>query len=286
MVQQEEFERHLKRAFQSTQTIMREEGTTAYRWYDWSLEEIALSIDMYGSYVCIIDRGMNYRVLPKETLRAMVARVVDLPVQHVFWMQEKQPGKFLPVQAQEVREHNLAYTIDLRTFPNLSFSIDYNRVRLLLLGATKEQVVLNCTQDMAWSYISQVGGAERVLTLAGSQSLNNGESNQTGTGPELEEQLLQYPHMENQEIVPLAAVERESVGFILTMDKWGDEYIPELQERLRVGGYLFIISQYGDSYPLILQRSYGDLREVTGGLIPPGFSKKRFPRRFWLWQKG
>ena len=174
-------EEYLKKDFGK---ILKSQGLEARRWmkntdsdvcrvYDRSLEELELTVDLYGPYARIMDYALDPRNEDEITeIIDIVSRFLYVEREKVIWKErKKREGREQHEKGDEecpviVKENGLLFECELKKYVDTGLFLDMAENRRLLMEMSQNQRVLNLfSYTSSFSVYAAKGGAESVESV-------------------------------------------------------------------------------------------------------------------------
>ena len=174
-------EEYLKKDFGK---ILKSQGLEARRWmkntdsdvcrvYDRSLEELELTVDLYGPYARIMDYALDPRNEDEITeIIDIVSRFLYVEREKVIWKErKKREGREQHEKGDEecpviVKENGLLFECELKKYADTGLFLDMAENRRLLMEMSQNQRVLNLfSYTSSFSVYAAKGGAESVESV-------------------------------------------------------------------------------------------------------------------------
>ena len=174
-------EEYLKKDFGK---ILKSQGLEARRWmkntdsdvcrvYDRSLEDLELTVDLYGPYARIMDYSLDSRKDDEITeIIDIVSRFLYVEREKVIWKErKKREGREQHEKGDEecpviVKENGLLFECELKKYVDTGLFLDMAENRRLLMEMSQNQRVLNLfSYTSSFSVYAAKGGAESVESV-------------------------------------------------------------------------------------------------------------------------
>ncbi len=306
---EKDFGKILKHNALQMRRLMLRNGTDCMRVYDRNLEDLPVTVDLYGPYVRITDYSEDG--LDEDVRRVccdIAARMLYVQADHVvFHQRKKRQGReqheilsdeSLMVQ---VKENGLLFSVDLTRRIDTGLFLDHVETRAMVRDLSAGMSVLNLfAYTGAFSVYAASGGAKRVVSVDMSATYSKWcEDNLRSNGFV----GFQYPCIAEDAWKHIRRAVKEGEKFDLIVfdppsfsnsrkmehdfDVQRDHvrWVRMLNRLLTRDGILLFSTNLG-TFRMDKRSIRGyDVQEITSEVAAPGFSKQRGCTRSWILKK-
>ncbi len=305
-----DFGKQLKKNHLEMRRYFTPRGTDCYRVYDKNIGELPVTVDIYGSFVHILDYRDDTGIggITEETIIDVVSRMLYFEKDRIVYKTRTQrsgglqhgklsdSGDFFTV-----RENGLGFLVNLVDYIDTGLFLDHRRTREMVMESSEGKAVLNLFgYTGSFSVYAAAGGAKIVDTvdLSGNYlkwarrnvELNNlsGENIRFYSEDVLKFLFEAGKNKKKYDIIvldpPTFSNSRKMEG---TFDIQRD-YVSVLNKcisLLNTGGAVFFSTNYKKFHFDPGRINGGVSRDITSSTIDRDFSRKRKPHRCWVIEK-
>ncbi len=263
-----DFGKLLKRNLTELRRFFSDTDSNIGRLYDYNLEALPISVDLWGPYLLI---GGRIESDLKEEIASIASSMAYVPPKKILFPRE---GSGITL---DVKEHGHTYQVELG-WPNAILPLNQSLVRSeILVGALGQKLLVVGARGGGFSVCGAFGGAKSVISSENNQGLRQycirNLSRNSFRGDN-------YP-CSNQTLEEALTTEEKYDLIVIDATGWKGGHLHNLhQSGLRLltkGGHLLFIT---DNQKLNLHT-----KEIGSELIPAGFSTQRFKMRCWISSK-
>jgi 23S rRNA G2069 N7-methylase RlmK/C1962 C5-methylase RlmI len=304
-----DFGKILKKRGLEMRRLMLQSDTDCMRVYDRNLEELAVTVDLYGPWARVTD--YSEEGLEEDEIEAscdVVGRMLYVEAEKViFHRREKRIGRTQhEVQDQEsllvdVKENGLHFTVDLTKRIDTGLFLDHMPTRLLVEQMSPRLKVLNLfSYTGSFSVYAARGGASLVESVDLSSTYSEwAQQNLAKNGfdgvpfpcisGDAREFIMQA--MEAGKVYDLVIFDPPSFSNSRKMEHDFDVqrdhlYFMEMIHTIlsKNGILLFSTNLQRFRMDVAVEKGY-TVKEITKEVLAPGFSKRRASTRTWVLEK-
>ncbi|MGN0905927.1 MAG: class I SAM-dependent methyltransferase, partial [Bullifex sp.] len=295
-----DFARILKNGALEAHRWMNQSDSEVSRIYDRNLDELPITVELYGKYARIVNYGDELSAEMKEEIRDIVSRMVYVESARIIFQERKkrEDGEQHGIMADEavvvdVKENSLTFRCDLTTHVDTGLFLDQVNTRLMVKNNCFGLKVLNLfSYTGSFSVYAAAGGAESVTSVDLSNTYTAvARENLRANGFLSEEK---YPCITSDAgVFVKGAVEKDEKWDLIIFDppsfsnshkmvrpfdirKDAYEWFDMLNKLLKQKGIL-IFSTNLATFSLDRKRLKRSFRitEITGEVLPQGFSRRK-----------
>ena len=285
-------------------------GTNCYRVYDKNIASLALTVDIYGPNIYILDyrEGSEAETPCSEVIIDTAARMLYVKKDMVFYKNRKtrkgiDQHKKLDNSGnlQEVKENDLSFFVNLHDYIDTGLFLDHRKTREMIRTASLGKRVLNLfAYTASFTVYAAKGGAKLIDTVDLSGNYNSwGEKNLLINGFSGKEYI--FHSSDTADYLVKARKERKVYDIIIvdpptfsnsrkmmgTFDIQRDYFslLKACLDLLEKEGYIIFSTNYTQFHfdPGRFQNiQYKNITNIT---IDEDFSKKNKPHRCWSIEK-
>jgi len=304
-----DFGKILKKNGLEMRRLMLQSDTDCMRVYDRNLEDIQVTVDLYGPYARVTD--FSEEGLEEEEIAAVcdvVGRMLYVEADNVvFHRRKKRIGREQHDVLEEegllttVRENGLTFRVDLTKRIDTGLFLDHMPTRLLVEGMSRSMKVLNLfSYTGSFSVYAARGGASSVESVDLSATYSrwaeeNLEENRFSGLPyrciTSDARTYVAEAVDEGRIYDLVILDPPSFSNSRKMEQDFDvqrDYLAMMAEihRLLSKGGILLFSTNLQTFRMDEAALVGyDVVEITKEVLAPGFSVKRATVRTWILTK-
>ena len=295
-----DFARLLKNGALEAHRWMNQSDSEVSRIYDRNLEELQVTVELYGKYARIVNYGDELSEDDKAVIRDIVSRMVYIESSRIIFQERKkrEEGEQHGLMAEEpvivnVRENSLVFRCDLTTHVDTGLFPDQVNTRLMVKDNCFGLRVLNLfSYTGSFSVYAAAGGAESVTSVDLSNTYTAlARENLKANGFLSEEK---YPCItQDARVFVNEAVERGEKWDLIIFDppsfsnshkmekpfdikKDAYEWFILLNKLLKQKGILIFSTNLATfSLDKKKLKSIYKVREITAEILPLGFSRRK-----------
>jgi len=285
-------------------------NTNSYRVYDKNIDSLALTVDIYGSNVYILDyrEGDEDESPGEDEIIDTVYRMLYVKKDLVFYKNRKtrkgisqhkkldNSGNLL-----EVQENGLRFLVNLHDYIDTGLFLDHRKTREMVRDSAMDKRVLNLfAYTGSFSVYAAAGGAKSIDTVDLSGNYNNwGKKNLLANGYINKDYLFHSSdaadflinERKNWKKYDIIIVDPPTFSNSRKMEGTFDiqrDYIALLKvclDLLNKEGYIIFSTNYTKFNFDPSRFKNIQLKNITTETIDEDFSKKNKPHRCWLIEK-
>ncbi len=304
-----DFGKILKNAGLEARRWMKASDSSAARIYDRNLDELPVTVDLYGDYARIVDysdEGLGDE--EKDETVDIVSRFLYVEKSKVVYsyrkkregreQHEKRDGE-CPVS---VRENGLVFECELEKYADTGLFLDQEETRKLVRDMARNQRVLNLfSYTSSFSVYAADGNAESVVSVDLSNVYSQWSRRNLENNGFLDDGKYEVVTSDAREYLEKAASEKKVFDLVIldppafsnshkaeTFDVQRDHiwFLSSLWNILSDGGVvLFSENLQGFRFEKNRISTLYETEEITQSVYAPNFSHKRKSCRVWLLKK-
>ncbi len=285
-------------------------GTNSYRVYNKNILSLAITVDIYGSNIYILDyrEGPEAKIPSSEEIIDTASRMLYVKMEHVFYKNRKtrkglSQHKKLDNSGNltEVKENGLGFLVNLHDYIDTGLFIDHRRTREIVRDSAGDKRVLNLfAYTASFSVYAAAGGAKSIDTVDLSANYNRwGEQNFELNGLVSEEYSFHSSDtadflvdarnkLKRYDIIivdpPTFSNSRKMEG-IFDIQRDYISLIKACLDLLDKDGYIIFSTNYTKFNFDPSRFKNIQLENITNTTIDEDFSKKNKPHRCWKIEK-
>lgn len=304
-----DFEKILKSAGLESRRWMKATDSNTSRVYDRNLEEVPVTIDLYGDWTRVVDYSLDGLAdeIKNEILDIISRYLYVEKSKIVFVYRKKREGKEQHEKTEEecpvqVKENGLSFICELKKYADTGLFLDMEETRKLVSSLSLNQRVLNLfSYTSSFSVYAAQGGAESVVSVDLSNVYAAWSRKNLNLNGFLDES--KYEVVASDALSYLnESIEKKRVFDLVIMDppcfsnshKADDfnvqkdyiKYFELIYKLLSDGGVLFFSENLqGFRFEKDKVKRFFDSEEITTSVFAPNFSHKRKSCRVWMLKK-
>ncbi len=288
---------------------MKNTDSTTSRVYDRNLDDLPVTVDLYGDYARIVDfssEGLGDEI--REEVIDLVSRFLYVERSRIcFVYRKKREGREQHEKGGDecrvsVKENGLVFECELKTYTDTGLFLDQEETRKLVSEMALNQRVLNLfAYTSSFSVYAASGGAESVISVDLSNVYSSWGRRNLDNNGFLDEKKYEVVTEDARSFL-LNAVEEKRVYDLVILDPPAfsnshkaekfdvqKDYMEFLQiiYRLLSDGGVVVFSENLQSFGFEksrLEEMY-EIEEITNDVFAPNFSHKRKSMRVWVLKK-
>ncbi len=300
--------------------ILKADGLEARRWmkntdsttgrvYDRNLENLPLTVDLYGDYARIVDfseEGLDDEL--RDEVIDLVSRFLYVERSRInFVYRKKREGREQHEKGDEecrvsVKENGLVFECELKAYADTGLFLDMEETRKLVREMALNQRVLNLfSYTSSFSVYAASGGAESVVSVDLSNVYSQWSRRNLDNNGFLDGKKYEVVTADARSFLEDAVKEKRVFDLVIldppafsnshkaeTFDVQKDyiEFLGLINLLLSDGGVvLFSENLQSFRFEKAKLESMYDAEEITNDVFAPNFSHKRRSMRVWVLKK-
>ncbi len=288
---------------------MKNTDSTTSRVYDRNLEDLPLTVDLYGDYARIVDfsdEGLDEEL--RDEVVDLVSRFLYVERSRIFFVyRRKREGREQHEKGCEecrvsVKENGLVFECELKTYTDTGLFLDQEETRKLVREMALNQRVLNLfSYTSSFSVYAAAGSAESVVSVDLSNVYSLWSRRNLDNNGFLDEKKYEVVTADARSFLDEAVKEKRVYDLVVfdppafsnshkaeNFDVQKDymEFLRLIYLLLSDGGVV-VFSENLQSFRFEKAKldSMYEVEEITNDVFAPNFSHKRRSMRVWVLKK-
>ncbi len=288
---------------------MKNTESTTSRVYDRNLDDLPVTVDLYGDYARVVDfssEGLDDEI--REEVIDLVSRFLYVERSRIcFVYRKKREGREQHEKGEEecrvsVKENGLVFECELKTYTDTGLFLDQEETRKLVMEMALNQRVLNLfAYTSSFSVYAASGGAESVVSVDLSNVYSAWGRRNLDNNGFLDEKKYEVITEDARSFLERAVTENKVYDLVILdppafsnshkaekfdVQKDYMEFLLLIHKILSDGGVV-VFSENLQSFGFEKSRLEGmfEIEEITNDVFAPNFSHKRKSMRVWVLKK-